>query len=88
MSQPIAVAAHLRNAVTVLSVTPYEEDQLWLRNIVSHSKWKLYGADRWNLHWPPCTSTKWASSFLKGICRLTRGRICYAQYVAFKIHRK
>ncbi len=46
MSQPIALAAHLLNSVTVLSVTPYEEDQLWLQNIISHSKWKLYGADR------------------------------------------
>jgi DNA-binding NtrC family response regulator len=32
--------------VTLLSVTPYEEDQFGLRSIISHSKWKLYGADR------------------------------------------
>ena len=32
--------------MTILSVTPYEEDQFWLQNIISHSKWKLYRADR------------------------------------------
>jgi DNA-binding NtrC family response regulator len=46
MRQPIAPATDLHNTVTVLSVTPYEQDQRWLRDIVSHSKWKLYGADR------------------------------------------
>jgi DNA-binding NtrC family response regulator len=46
MHQPIAPATDLHNTVTLLSVTPYEKDQLWLQNIVSHSKWKLYGADR------------------------------------------
>ncbi len=46
MNRPPAVATDLRNTVTLLSVTPYEEDQLGLRSIISHSKWKLYGADR------------------------------------------
>jgi DNA-binding NtrC family response regulator len=46
MRKPIARATDLHNTVTVLSVTPYEEDQLWLQDLVSHSKWKLYGADR------------------------------------------
>jgi len=46
MRQPIAPETDLHNTVTVLSVTPYEEDHLWLQDIVSHSKWKLHGADR------------------------------------------
>ena len=46
MSKPTALATDLRNTVTVLSVTPYEEDQLGLQNIISHSKWRLYEADR------------------------------------------
>ena len=45
MSQPTALATDLRNTVTILSVTPYEEDQFWLQNIISHSKWRLYRAD-------------------------------------------
>jgi len=45
MSQPIATTLDSGNAVNVLSVTPYEEDQLWLREIISHSKWRLYRAD-------------------------------------------
>jgi hypothetical protein len=58
MHQPIAPATDLHNTVTLLSVTPYEKDQLWLQNIVSHSKWKLYGAAAWSLHWQFCTSTR------------------------------
>jgi DNA-binding NtrC family response regulator len=46
MSQPAAFATESRNNVTVLSVTPYEEDQLGLQSIIGHSRWKLYGADR------------------------------------------
>jgi DNA-binding NtrC family response regulator len=46
MRQPIEVAADSGNTVTVLSVTPYEEDQFCLQNIISHSTWKLYRADR------------------------------------------
>ncbi len=46
MSQTTAFSPDLRNVVTILSVTPYEEDQLGLRSIISHSKWKLFGADR------------------------------------------
>jgi DNA-binding NtrC family response regulator len=46
MSQRTAFSPDLRSVVTVLSVTPYEEDQLGLRDIISHSKWKLFGADR------------------------------------------
>jgi DNA-binding NtrC family response regulator len=46
MSQPTALATDLRNTVTILSVTPYEEDQFWLQTIISHSKWRLYRADR------------------------------------------
>lgn len=45
MSTPTELATNLRNAVTVLSVTPYEEDQFWLQTIISHSKWRLYRAD-------------------------------------------
>ena len=45
MSKPTAFATDLRNTVTILSVTPYEEDRFWLQNIISHSKWILYGAD-------------------------------------------
>ena len=46
MRQPKAPATDLHRTVTVLSVTPYEEDQLGLQDIIGHSKWKLYGADR------------------------------------------
>jgi DNA-binding NtrC family response regulator len=46
MSKPTAFATDLRSTVTLLSVTPYEEDQLGLQSIISHSKWRLYGADR------------------------------------------
>ncbi len=46
MRQPTSPATDLDNTVTVLSVTPYEGDQLRLQDIISHSKWKLYGADR------------------------------------------
>jgi len=46
MNQRTALSPDLRNVVTVLSVTPYEEDQLGLRDIIGHSKWKLFGADR------------------------------------------
>ena len=46
MRQPIEVAADSGNTVTVLSVTPCEEDQFWLQNIIGDSKWKLYKADR------------------------------------------
>jgi len=46
MVQPIEIAADSGNTVTVLSVTPYEEDQSWLENIIRHSRWRLYRADR------------------------------------------
>ena len=46
MRQPIALATDSGHTVTILSVTPYEEDQFWLQIIISHSKWKLYRADR------------------------------------------
>ena len=46
MSQPTELAKNLRNAVTILSVTPYAEDQFWLQTIIRHSKWRLYRADR------------------------------------------
>jgi len=46
MRQPITLANDSGGAVTVLSVTPYEEDQFRLQNIIGHSKWKLYRADR------------------------------------------
>ncbi len=46
MSQPTAFPTDLRNTVTILSVTPYEEDQFRLQNIIGHSKWRLYRADR------------------------------------------
>jgi hypothetical protein len=46
MSQPTALPTELCNTVTILSVTPYEEDQFWLQTIISHSKWRLYRADR------------------------------------------
>jgi hypothetical protein len=46
MSQPTALATDLRNTVTILSVTPFEEDQFWLQDIISHSKWRLYRAER------------------------------------------
>ncbi len=46
MSKPTAIATDFRNTVTLLSVTPYKEDQLGLQDIIGHSKWKLYGADR------------------------------------------
>ena len=46
MSQPTALPTELCNTVTILSVSPYEEDQFWLQQIIRHSKWKLYRADR------------------------------------------
>ncbi len=46
MIQPTALTTNLRNTVTILSVTPYEEDQFGLQTIISHSKWRLYRADR------------------------------------------
>src|SRR5947208_9121743 len=45
MSPRTELAGDLRNTVTILSVTPYEEDQFWLQNIISHSRWRLYRAD-------------------------------------------
>jgi len=45
MKQPIALATDSGHALAVLSVTPCEEDQFWLQNIIGHSKWKLYEAD-------------------------------------------
>ena len=46
MVQPMEIAADSGMTVTVLSVTPYDEDQSWLENIIRHSKWRLYRADR------------------------------------------
>uniref|UniRef100_Q01TM0 Response regulator receiver protein n=1 Tax=Solibacter usitatus (strain Ellin6076) TaxID=234267 RepID=Q01TM0_SOLUE len=46
MTKATALATEFRNTVTLLSVTPYEEDQLGLQHIIGHSRWKLYGADR------------------------------------------
>jgi DNA-binding NtrC family response regulator len=46
MIQPTALTTNLRNTVTILSVTPYEEDQFGLQTIISHSKWRLHRADR------------------------------------------
>ena len=45
MSKPTELATNMRNAVTILSVTPYEEDQFWLQTIINRSKWRLYRAD-------------------------------------------
>ena len=45
MSKPTELATNMRNAVTILSVTPYEEDQFWLQTIIKRSKWRLYRAD-------------------------------------------
>jgi len=46
MTQPIALESNSANTVNILSVTPYEEDQFWLQQIIRHSKWNLYRADR------------------------------------------
>jgi hypothetical protein len=88
MHQPIAPATDLHNTVTLLSVTPYEKDQLWLQNIVSHSKWKLYGADRLESALAVLHEHDVGVVLSERICRLIRGPICYTRYVGSKVHRK
>ena len=46
MRQPIALATDAGHNVSILSVTPYEDDHFWLQQIIGHAKWALYKADR------------------------------------------
>jgi DNA-binding response OmpR family regulator len=46
MRKQLGIASNPTGIVTVLSVSPLEEDQLSLQAIVGHSTWRLFKADR------------------------------------------